>query len=252
MLYRCDQENCKLIFNRPSKLTRHQNLHRGIRSYSCSEAGCSKSYSTPSHLKRHINSCHSLSPENKKQIFCCPFQKCDASFSTLWGLHRHEKKHGNSFHCERCNLFFKNMYTYERHNIIHENKLKCKCCKCGESFADKRRRNWIAHEKRCTFLNEYRESHTYECAKCGSHFQKKYLLQRHIRMCFNLPIRSCSVFLCGEYLCTKMFTYKRNLIAHVLRDHLRRTYSCSISSCCKEFKHKKSWLKHKQQHELKQ
>lgn len=247
MLYRCEHENCNLVFDRPSKLVRHQNLHMGIRSYPCLRADCGKTYSTPSHLKRHIITHHVPSIEKKNSIFCCSFQQCDALFNTLWGLRRHEMKHENSYYCENCKLYFRNVTTFEKHKSGHKRKSKRECSHCGKSFADKKKSDWIAHENRC-MLRSGREVLSYECSRCSSRFQIKKRLTSHISECFSLPTPASSLFLCGEHSCFKMFAYKRNLIAHIRRDHLKVLYSCSIPSCGKIFKHRKYWLRHEKLH----
>uniref|UniRef100_A0A3Q3QUH9 Transcription factor IIIA n=1 Tax=Monopterus albus TaxID=43700 RepID=A0A3Q3QUH9_MONAL len=147
-LYQCTYEGCQMRFTYPSKVKRHEKVHRG---YPCKEEGCTFSGKTWTEYLKHRREQHrvvlrcdrcsrvfrdSSSLQQHQQVhsemrvvFRCPRESCNRSFTTTFNL----QSHINSFHEELrpfacthtgCRKTFSMKQSLERHSIVHDPERK--------------------------------------------------------------------------------------------------------------------------------
>ncbi|XP_076006444.1 transcription factor IIIA isoform X2 [Genypterus blacodes] len=141
---RCPVQGCDMSFSCPSKLRRHEKVHRG---YPCTEEGCAFTGKTWTEYLRHRKeqhrvtvSCDLCSKEFKDSWFLeqhrrvhspvravlkCPRDGCDRSFTTVFNL----QSHVGSFHEELrpfacshpgCGRTFAMKQSLQRHSVAHD------------------------------------------------------------------------------------------------------------------------------------
>uniref|UniRef100_A0A8C5DDD3 Transcription factor IIIA n=1 Tax=Gouania willdenowi TaxID=441366 RepID=A0A8C5DDD3_GOUWI len=142
--YTCPHPGCSARFTFPSKLKRHEKVHRG---YPCTEEGCAFTGKTWTELLKHKKEQHrpvvtcrycskvfrdTSSMEqhlyvhlDTRVVFRCPRDSCDSSFTTLFNLQSHIASfHENlrPFLCLHpdCGKAFAMKKSLQRHSIIHD------------------------------------------------------------------------------------------------------------------------------------
>ncbi|XP_053189243.1 general transcription factor IIIAa [Scomber japonicus] len=146
--YQCTYEGCQMRFTFPSKLKRHEKVHRG---YPCKEEGCTFTAKTWTDNVKHRKEQHrpSLRCEQCSKVFrdswflqqhqhvhceervvlICPREDCKRSFTTLFNLQSHIK----SFHEELrpfacthqgCGKTFSMKQSLQRHTVVHDPERK--------------------------------------------------------------------------------------------------------------------------------
>lgn len=146
--YQCTYEGCQMRFTFPSKLKRHEKVHRG---YPCKEEGCSFTGKTWTEYLKHRKDQHRLTLKcdqcskvfrdswflqqhqrihsDTRVVFRCPRDDCGRSFTTVFNL----ESHITSFHEELrpfacthagCTKTFTMKQSLQRHNIVHDPERK--------------------------------------------------------------------------------------------------------------------------------
>ncbi|CAK6975712.1 general transcription factor IIIAa [Scomber scombrus] len=146
--YQCTYEGCQMRFTFPSKLKRHEKVHRG---YPCKEEGCIFTAKTWTEYVKHrkeqhrsILRCEQCSKVCKdscvlqqhqqvhceeRVVFICPREDCKRSFTTLFNM----QSHINSFHEELrpfacthqgCGKTFSMKQSLQRHAVVHDPERK--------------------------------------------------------------------------------------------------------------------------------
>ncbi|XP_070507332.1 transcription factor IIIA-like [Chironomus tepperi] len=258
---------CGLSFRRKDRLDRHFFFHTGIKEFKCEYEDCEKSFTNLSHLKRHTKNCHL----NKPQIssYVCEYSDCLQGFTNFSNLNRHYKKShlnvveykcdqcfitcrrkdqlrrhmknnhnvGNyTYSCEKCGNGYFNMYSYLKHIKVHDIK---ECSDCHKHF-DK----WsqlVIHRKEEHKINKSNDK--FECDICGKIFCRKPNIREHMK----IHLAKEYVYSCTYENCSKFYSAKRNLTAHIRSKHEGKNFLCYI--CKISFSSNQRLQKHIAAHE---
>ncbi|KAK8403017.1 hypothetical protein O3P69_000923 [Scylla paramamosain] len=181
--YKCDK--CDRVFNRPSLLRHHLQLHRGVK-LECRL--CNKQFSHKRGLRKHMNSIvheHTLLTNNLqkdhaydiKQNYAYACEYCGLKLPTRHLLSTHSRlthKVGITWHCPHCDYTTKRNHTLKRHMELHLESRNFMCEICGSSFQAlatlKDHHNFVHSEER-----------NYKCNECNKSFKNKSSLARHSR-----------------------------------------------------------------------
>ena len=121
-----------------------------------------------------------------------------------------------SYTCEKCGNGYFNKYSYLKHIKVHDIK---ECTECHESFE-----NWsqlVVHRRQ-----EHRidKKHDFECDICGKIFCRKPNIREHMK----IHTSTEPVYSCNYENCSKFYTAKRNLSAHIRSKHEGKKFLCNI------------------------
>lgn len=250
----CTWPGCPKTFNRPARLRDHLNSHTNSRPFKCPYDGCDKDYIEDKHLKQHIKAAHT-----NERNHVCQVPGCGKSFVTGTRLKRHQAVHegADRFRCEHCGQSFRKKETLGKHvrkEHLGLSPFQCNEAGCNEAFdskgALKRHQDKIHGDIK------------FWCSECGIQtspdgteqhvgFTTELLLQAHIRKehqnCMFCDFKSSSqsemlshidkyhsgktvkdrkTVLCPYDNCTKAFTKKSNLNAHIRTAHEGFRFIC--------------------------
>ncbi|XP_029359178.1 transcription factor IIIA-like [Echeneis naucrates] len=143
-LYQCTHEGCQMSFSFPSKLKRHEKVHRG---YPCGEDGCSFTAKTWTENLKHRKEQH------RRTLKC---EQCSKVFRDSWFLQQHQRVHSDVrvvFKCPRddCDRSFTTTFNLQSHiNSFHEELRPFACTHdgCGKTFAMRKslQRHSVVHD----------------------------------------------------------------------------------------------------------
>ncbi|KAF7650477.1 hypothetical protein LDENG_00125480 [Lucifuga dentata] len=142
--YQCTFEGCQMRFTFPSKLKRHEKIHRG---YPCKEEGCAFAGKTWTEYLRHRKEQHRVT------LRC---DQCFKVFRDSWFLQQHQHVHSQIrvvLKCPRdgCKRSFTTAFNLQSHiSSFHEELRPFTCTHqgCGKSFAMKQslQRHSVVHD----------------------------------------------------------------------------------------------------------
>ncbi|XP_068615917.1 transcription factor IIIA-like [Brachionichthys hirsutus] len=142
--YLCAYEGCQMRFAFPSRLNRHQKVHRG---YPCTEEGCGFTGKTWTEYLKHRKERHA-------RLLKC--DRCEKVFRDAWFLQQHQRVHSEVrlvLHCPRdgCSRSFTTAFNLESHvSSFHEGLRPFACTRagCGKSFSMKKslQRHGVVHD----------------------------------------------------------------------------------------------------------
>ncbi|CAN9510722.1 unnamed protein product [Ophioblennius macclurei] len=142
--YRCAHEGCEARFAVPSKLKRHEKVHRG---YPCAEADCGFTGRTWTEYLKHKKEAH-------RRVLACV--QCGKVFRDSWFLRQHQRVHADFravLRCphEGCARSFTTAFNLQSHiSSFHEGlrPFACPHPGCGKTFAMKcsLQRHGVAHD----------------------------------------------------------------------------------------------------------
>ncbi|KAG7165588.1 Zinc finger protein 768-like 1 [Homarus americanus] len=182
--YKC--EKCERVFNRPSILRHHLQLHGGVKPLECRL--CNKQFSHKRGLRKHMNSIiheHMLLTNNLqkdhaydvKQNFAFVCEYCGIKLPSRHMLSKHSRmthKVGITWSCPHCDYKTKRNHTLKRHMELHLESRNFMCEICGNSFQAlatlKDHHNFVHSDER-----------NYKCSECNKSFKNKSSLARHCR-----------------------------------------------------------------------
>ncbi|VZI05217.1 unnamed protein product [Fusarium fujikuroi] len=250
----CTWPGCPKTFNRPARLRDHLNSHTNSRPFKCPYDGCDKDYIEDKHLKQHIKAVHTL---ERKHV--CQKEGCGKSFVTGTRLKRHQAVHEGEerFRCQDCGQSFRKKETLSKHvRKDHQGlpALQCPEQGCRHAFeskaALKRHRDkdhgeakfWCGEcglkripdgtEQRVGFTTEVllqahiRQEHQ-NCIFCEFKSASRWELEKHVEMHHSgQSVEDRKNIACPYDDCTKKFTKKSNLNAHIRTAHEGFRFVC--------------------------
>ncbi|KAM9857388.1 transcription factor IIIA-like [Aulostomus maculatus] len=140
----CTHQGCQMQFTCPSKLKRHEKVHRG---YPCKGEGCTFTGKTWTEFLKHKR-------EQHRPSWGC--DQCGKAFRDSWFLHQHQRVHSETrrvYRCPRngCQRSFTTTFNLQSHiNSFHEElrPFTCPQTGCGKTFAMKQslHRHSVVHD----------------------------------------------------------------------------------------------------------
>ncbi|KAL4707517.1 hypothetical protein ACJJTC_000269 [Scirpophaga incertulas] len=207
---------CPKIFNRRETYGRHiQRKHQSP------ENGADHTDGTSNYLENRN--------QDTGEISCT---ECPLVFSSINFLKLHMRRKHNAlqenfrYKCRVCNLSYDKIESLKRHvRRKHDNEFQCD--ECNKKFPTKE--SWLKHSHIKVIK---------ECTICGLIFSSQGGLAKHMR-CTHKKDGPKVVFC---HLCKEGFSENRQLKHHLLKVHLKATYTCVY--CNKIFKAKESYRRH--------
>ena len=141
-----------------------------------------------------------------------------------------------TFQCPQCSVVFSNAVSFTKHLKYHMGK-NIRCDFCGEKFMhDKGLQRHIK-----MYHTEF--SQRFQCQYCSKLFNRKTLLENHIRRHFDYRPFKCTQ-------CDKAFKTKQYLTGHINGVHKNdKQFVCD--KCDARFSWRTTWKRHVQSHILK-
>ncbi|XP_053620868.1 zinc finger protein 26-like [Plodia interpunctella] len=272
-------EVCALVFKGNTRLRMHMRRKHGSFQdsfkFSCEE--CGLTYDKHSSLVVHQRRKHSgITQPVLNQWFNCPF--CPKVFTRRETYARHvQRKHRildedeikeeflnvkneetGEITCKQCPLVFSSvnflkLHMRRKHNALTEDfRLKCRICNLSYDKIEslkrhvRRKHGENSHCEVCNRQFDSREAylnHSHvkthsECSICGLIFASEGNLGKHMRLTHKID--SPKHVFCSS--CNEGFYDKRQLKSHLMKVHLKVTYTCMF--CSKVFKAKESYRRH--------
>lgn len=243
-------EECGLTYEKYGSLIVHmQRKHTNDRKplpnqwYNC--PFCPKIFTRRETYARHVQRKHQVDEDGVElqpndsfleecrneagEISC---KQCPLVFSSLNFLKLHMRRKHNALKedfrlkCRICNLSYDKIESLKRH-VRRKHDSKSHCNVCNKQFDTKE-----------SYLNHCHGKHIQECTICGLIFASQGGLAKHLRCTHK--IESPKVVFCS--ICNEGFHDKRQLKPHLMRVHLKVSYTCNF--CKKVFKAKESYRRH--------
>lgn len=204
------------------------------KNFKCKIAGCSKEFRCDSHLRRHIKTSHEFKP------FPCRDATCKEEFQNTKAMHQHfRQSHYNAYYfpCIECDEHFRRkmklkVHMLEVHNI---GSYKYTCAHCEEGFFSRPIyvRHLASHVKNQTLR---------PCQNCELSFEKWSDLVKHRRVAHK--VKQIDRFFCD--LCPRTFTWKKSLRYHMRTHELNRvkSFECHYKNCSKKYSTKSNLKAH--------
>ncbi|CAH0560839.1 unnamed protein product [Brassicogethes aeneus] len=229
--FKCSLSWCKAAFSKQWKLVVHTRKHTGERPFVCDLDGCKKTYTNSAHLRRHKCLVHEKSEQVK-----CEEENCGKVLNNKYALKKHINhvhKTSKSYSCKECGETFERKKLLNQHNLKHTKAFLCK--ECNKEFSCSRE-----------FTNHKRVHKIYTC-DCGQTFNKWTLICAHRReVC--IPVNKCII-------CDQTFKQPSNLKTHYkshLEESNKEKFVCEYENCNRSYDYKKNLLYHIRRYHLKE
>lgn len=236
---KCSWPGCGKIFDKPCRLKAHIRSHTGCKPYLCTFQGCQWAFSSSSKLKRHQKK------HTNERKFLCDVPSCGKAFMRSEHLkeHRLTHKEGRYFQCFICNAKFSaksSLYVHIKKHQIKETaetnshdaingqkrtKVKeTQCSRVNPVVKSKRKSIELTANTACLIspkveksdLNDTRLVNNNEdqikCDAVSSQDQPNTL--------YHCPVETC----------TRSYTTKATLRAHMLKVHGTPVEECDKST----------------------
>lgn len=247
----CDE--CGLTYDKHRSLIVHiQRKHSGVKPqisnqwFNC--PFCPKAFTKRETYARHIQRKHQVN-EDSGVI---------SDTKTPEELAGSRNEQTGEITCKQCPLMFTSinylkLHMRRKHNALKDSfRLKCRICNLSyDKLESLKRHVRRKHDTRlhCTVCNKHFNtteqfaSHTHakmvkECTLCGLIFASEGGLAKHLRCTHKIDTPK-TVFC---HICNTGFHDKRQLKPHLLKVHLKVSYTCKF--CNKVFKAKESYKRH--------
>ena len=219
----------------PKRLNWHKKIHEESKEHiECKF--CNLVFKRTFTLNRHMQEDH------KTKLWINSLEECILNQFENNEEENEEEIH-EPFECLHCKKEFRLRRYLDRHiSNVHIKASKSKCNECDREFLYKKDfdfHQFKVHLKKKTKIYKFLqdESCKHQCRICGSKFQRKDYLKRHIKT------HDESKFQCD--LCEKKFTRRDNLKLHVEMIHTvqKKIHCCDF--CNQKFKRKFNLIRHK-------
>lgn len=189
----CPREGCGKSFVTGTRLKRHQAVHEGAERFRCQT--CGQSFRKKETLSKHVRKEHRGLPAHQ-----CPEDNCESAFDSKAALKRHrEKEHGEA---------------------------KFWCGECGPKSMPDGTEQRVGFTTQALLQHHVRQEHQ-NCMFCEFKSSSLWELERHVEMYHSgRTVEDRKTFPCPYDHCTKMFTKKSNVTAHVRVAHEGHRFVC--------------------------
>ncbi|XP_034192793.1 uncharacterized protein LOC117610025 [Osmia lignaria lignaria] len=237
---KCSWPGCGKVFDKPCRLKAHLRSHTGCKPYLCTFQGCQWAFSSSSKLKRHQKK------HTNERKFVCDVPACGKAFMRSEHLkeHRLTHKEGRYFQCLICNAKFSaksSLYVHIKKHQIKEGvetklndtvngqkRTKVKETQCSRvNPVVKSKRKSIDLNVNIPCLDSSTVTVKAECidenVKSNNENQTKDTLvppQDEPKTLYHCPVETC----------TRSYTTKATLRAHMLKIHGTPVEDCDKSS----------------------
>ncbi|KAI2613034.1 uncharacterized protein GGS25DRAFT_478250 [Hypoxylon fragiforme] len=262
---KCPYPDCDKTFNRPARLEAHKRSHTNERPFKCSFEGCDKAYCEEKHLRGHVKSSHTEERdypcthpgcdkgfttatrlrrhqkvhEGQEKFKCRDFPPCEQSFRKHQTLERHIRSAHLHVHPHACNYTdgvsgvackagFDTSNALKRHEQREHGDIKFWCEECNqENDGDDSLQMRVGFPTRTLLEAHMRQAH-WHCMFCGDRFDNRKDLVQHIDVEHSNPksLEERKTVRCTWPGCTKSFTKKSNLNAHIRSAHEGLRFVC--------------------------
>ncbi|KAM4584246.1 general transcription factor IIIAa [Odontesthes bonariensis] len=174
--YRCTYEGCQMRFAFPSKLKRHEKVHKG---YPCDEEDCAFTGKTWTELMKHRK-------EQHRAVLRC--ELCRKVFRDSWFLQQHQRVHSDTrivFKCPRdgCDRSFTTVFNLQSHiSSFHEEvrPFACTHAGCGKSFSMRQslHRHSVVHDPERKKLRKPRSKRSL-ASRLSGFCEKRVIYKKH-------------------------------------------------------------------------
>ena len=184
---------CPKTFASRSSLSRHRQIHSGVKKYSCPE--CDKSFDQNINLKTHSLIHTGETPHQ------CP--QCNFSCAQSSHLKTHIKMHTQEklYHCNQCEYKATQSGHLKIHKKTHSGEKPNRCTTCDFSCI-------TTDQLKVHTMRKHTTEKPFKCNQCTYVCTTSDTLQRHMR-----THSGERPFKCNQ--CSKAYTDKRNLAKHV-------------------------------------
>ncbi|KAI1393660.1 uncharacterized protein F4822DRAFT_385390 [Hypoxylon trugodes] len=263
---KCTYPDCTKTFNRPVRLAAHLRSHNSERPYKCNFPGCDKDYFEEKHLKQHIKGSHTNEREyactepgcgksfltstrlrrhqavheGKERFKCRGYPPCEQSFRKHQTLQRHiraEHLKISAFPCdfkdnetgEICKEGFDSGGALRRHKERDHGEIRFFCDECSEQQGndDGSEQNRAGFTTIALLHAHIKQCHA-SCMFCGFKCNGRSELEQHIESehTRTKSLEERKTVACTWPDCTKTFTKKSNLNAHIRSFHEGVRFVC--------------------------
>ena len=146
----------------------------------------------------------------------------------------HEIRDDKSYLCSVCGKILHSFSGLRRHNMNHQDKKKWECQICHKTFVEKY--HFTGH------VSAHHKIGLFACKKCHKEYAYKASFTRHMKVCKKADNTNIQEYKCD--ICSSTFNKK-----DILNDHVKGKHGCSTghypcSVCGKRFRYRSSRSKH--------
>ncbi|XP_053985928.1 zinc finger protein 271-like [Hylaeus volcanicus] len=236
---KCSWPGCGKVFDKPCRLKAHIRSHTGCKPYLCTFQGCQWAFSSSSKLKRHQKK------HTNERKFVCDVPSCGKAFMRSEHLkeHRLTHKEGRYFQCFICNAKFSAKSSLYVHIKKHQIKEDVETNSHDTVNGQKRSKSKETH---CSRINPVVKSkrklidlNVNTSCLDSSITIKSELIDTNLRNNNEnqnkddaVPIQDKpkTLYHCPVETCTRSYTTKATLRAHMLKVHGTPVEDCDNSS----------------------
>ncbi|XP_043254948.1 zinc finger Y-chromosomal protein 1-like [Colletes gigas] len=236
---KCSWPDCGKVFDKPCRLKAHIRSHTGSKPYPCTFQGCQWAFSSSSKLKRHQKK------HTNERKFVCDVPSCGKAFMRSEHLREHRLTHkeGRYFQCFICNAKFSAKSSLYVHIKKHQNKEDAETDPCDVVNEQKRGKLKETHCSRVspvvkskrTSIDLNIDTACMDSTATATLEQTSTNLGNDNENQTNVDAvppqdKLKTLYHCPVETCTRSYTTKATLRAHMLKVHGTPVEDCDKSS----------------------